>query len=49
MTVSKRDIGRARFRDAAEPLKLLELGTQMQCAFSVSCPCLSTSSSSPAE
>lgn len=29
MIVRKRDIGRARFRNAAEPLKLLELGTQI--------------------
>ena len=29
MIVRKRDIGRARFRNAAEPLKLLELGTQV--------------------
>ena len=35
MIVRIRDIGRARFRDAAEPLKLLELGSQMQCAFSL--------------
>lgn len=29
MIVRKRDIRRARFRNAAEPLKLLELGTQV--------------------